>query len=129
LASITSHKFKERREGEERKRAQNKPLNITGLTPKLPSITSPTYPVSSLNSRSAHASGVSPGSISPAGISITTASAGARHCFCSTMRGVSLGLSGKERMAATPIASMELFLGRVRREADSQRRSCPEGSR
>mmetsp|Transcript_28462 Transcript_28462/g.42261 ORF Transcript_28462/g.42261 Transcript_28462/m.42261 type:complete len:240 (+) Transcript_28462:513-1232(+) len=46
---------------------------------------SPTYPVSSLNSRSAQSSGLSPSSISPAGNSTVVRPTGGRNCSTSTV--------------------------------------------
>lgn len=64
--------------------------------------TTPTYPVSSLSSRTAHSSAVSPASTKPAGISMVTISIGGRYCFCSN----SSGPDGLERMVTMPTPSI-----------------------
>lgn len=98
----------------------NIPLNMTGLT----SVTTPWYPVSSLNSLTALSPAVSPSSTSPAGTSMTTLLIGGRNCFWRT----NSGPVGLERMATMPTPSMGEFLGRVCRSADSHLRSLPRGS-
>ena len=107
-------------------------LNIIQLTfalPPLPEVLSsttvPWYPVSSRSSRTAHTSGVSFGSISPAGTSMVILSIGGRYCFWRRMEGGELGFS---RIAMMPTPSMSAFAGRVRRSPDSQVRSVPLGS-
>ena len=98
-------------------------MNITGVTPNPLPITTPVYPVSSINSLNAHSSAVSPSSINPAGTSMVTASMGGRNCFCRRMEG---GLPSLDStMAAMPTPSMVVFLGRVRRWEDSQVRVVP----
>ena len=49
------------------------------------------YPVSSFSSRMAQVSGLSSGSIKPAGTSMTVALTGGRHCFWRMIRGSSFG--------------------------------------
>jgi hypothetical protein len=114
---------------EQNSQREYSPLYMTGLTWKaLSGTNSPVYPVSSLSSRMAQASGVSFGSMRPAGTSIHVELIGGRHCFWRTIRGSSLGFAGSRRMAATPTPSMSAPWGRVRRSPDSHVRSTPSGS-
>lgn len=92
------------------------PLNITGVTPSLPEITSPMYPVSSLSSLMAHVSGDSPGSMRPAGTSMQILSIGGRYCFCRR----SSGPDSRSIIAHMPTPSTRLPLGLVERTALSQ---------
>src|SRR5438034_152672 len=66
--AVKLKKEKKRKDKTRQDKRQHVPLNIIGLF----SSATPTYPVSSLSSLTAHSSGVSPGSIRPAGTSITT---------------------------------------------------------
>lgn len=81
------------------------PLYIIGLL----SSATPTYPVSSLSSLTAHSSGVSPSSIRPAGTSMTTMSTGGLYCFCSS----SSGPEGLDSIVTMPTPSIGQFLGLV----------------
>ena len=90
----------------------HEPLNMTGLH----SATTPTYPVSSLNSRTALSAALSPSSTSPAGTSITTFPTGGRNCFWRT----SSGPVGFARMATIPTPSMGEDLGRVCFEGEGE---------
>lgn len=100
----------------ERKRKRNIPFHITPVPANPSPQISPTYPVSSFNSLSAHSSAVSPSSMRPAGTSMQTLSIGGRNCFWRRIRGGELAGS---RMATIPTPSMGLLAGRVRRWADS----------
>lgn len=118
----------------------NSPLNMMGDV----STGSATYPVSSLSSRTAACSAVSPSSMRPAGSSITILSSGGRYCFWRTISGpVVFGWLGKtaaqkygvshlpvsfSKMATTPTPSISLSFGRVVRSADSHVRVTPFGS-
>lgn len=74
----------------------------------------------------AHASGVSDGSMSPAGISMQILSMGGRYCFCSKRSG--FGWEGELRMATMPTPSMSEPAGRVSLSALSQVRRLLLGS-
>ena len=94
---------------------------MTGVTPRVPLIASPTYPVSSLSSLTAHVSGDSPASTSPAGTSMHILSIGARYCFCRS----SSGPDDFSSTATMPTASTRDPSGLVVRSADSQSRVYP----
>jgi hypothetical protein len=94
----------------------NLPFHITPVPPNPSPHISPVYPVSSLSSRRAHSSAVSPASMRPAGTSMHILSMGGRNCFCSRISG---GESAGSRIATMPTPSMSLLAGRVRRWADS----------
>lgn len=70
--------------------------------PLLAPLQTPTNPVSSLNSLTAHSSGDSPASIRPEGTSMTTLLRAGRNCFCRS-RCVPVG---RERRARIPTPSI-----------------------
>lgn len=94
----------------------NEPFHMTPVPPNPSPHISPVYPVSSFNSLKAHSSAVSSSSMRPAGTSMHILSIGGRNCFCRRMRG---GEFSGWRIATMPTPSMGVFLGRVRRWADS----------